>query len=60
MATTLSYVLEERRADRQAQIVAAFRSSPRIAQLFEDARLLREAGRVSHEAVVLTTDGPSD
>jgi hypothetical protein len=44
MATTLSYVLEERRTNRQAQILAEFRSSERIAQLFEDAKLQRETG----------------
>lgn len=60
MATTLSYVLEERRSNRQAQILAEFRSSERIAQLFEDARLQRETGRASHEAAVLTTDGRTD
>lgn len=42
MATTLAYVLEERRSNRQAQILAEFRSSGRIAQLFEQARLQRE------------------
>lgn len=47
MATTLSYVLEERRSNRQAQILAEFRSSERIARLFEDARLQRETGRAT-------------
>lgn len=42
MATTLAYVLEERRSNRQAAILAEFRSSGRIAQLFEQARLQRE------------------
>jgi hypothetical protein len=60
MATTLSYVLEERRSNRQAQILAEFRSSERIAQLFEHARLQRVTDRASHEAAVLATDGPTD
>lgn len=47
MATTLAYVLEERRSNRQAQILAEFRSSERIAQLFEDARVQRQTGRAS-------------
>jgi hypothetical protein len=60
MTTTLSYVLEERRSNRQAQILAEFRSSERIAQLFKDARLQRDTGRASHDAAVLTTDGRRD
>jgi hypothetical protein len=56
MATTLSYVLEERRSNRQAQILAEFRTSERIARLFENARLQRETGRASHKAAALTTD----
>ena len=43
-----------------AQILAEFRSSERIAQLFEDARLQQENGRASHEAAVLATDGPTN
>ena len=42
MATTLAHVLEERRLDRQGPIVAAFRSSDRIRDLFEQGRLQRE------------------
>lgn len=38
MATTLAYVLEDRRVSRQAQIVAEFRSSERIRHLFQQAR----------------------
>ena len=47
MATTLAYLLEERRSNRQAQILAEFRSSQRIAQLFEGARLRWETARAS-------------
>jgi hypothetical protein len=57
MATTLAYVLEDRRSNRQAEIVAQFRSSERILQLFEQARAEREASRASREATVLL-DGP--
>jgi hypothetical protein len=60
MATTLGYMLEERRSNRQAQILAEFRSSERIAQLFEDARLQRKTGLTSHKAAVLTTDERPD
>lgn len=60
MTTTLSYVLEERRSNRQAQILAEFRSSERIALLFKHARLQRDTGRASHDAAVLTTDRRRD
>jgi hypothetical protein len=43
MATTLAYVLEDRRISRQAQILADFRSSERILKLFEQGRLKRDS-----------------
>jgi hypothetical protein len=43
MATTLAFVLEDRRTSHQAQILAEFRSSERIRQLFEQARLELDA-----------------
>ncbi|MDA1185986.1 MAG: hypothetical protein O2930_15255 [Acidobacteria bacterium] len=35
MATTLAFVLQDQRSSRQAQILAEFRTSPRILRLFE-------------------------
>ena len=60
MATTLSYVLEDRRVSRQAQILAEFRSSERILQLFERARVERDTGRASRGVAVPTTDRRTD
>lgn len=53
MATTLGYVLEDRHTSRQAPIVAEFRSSERIRQLFEQGRRERDADRASRRAAVL-------
>ncbi len=38
MATTLAFVLQDQRSSRQAQILAEFRTSPRILRLFERGR----------------------
>jgi hypothetical protein len=43
MATTLAYVIEDRRTSRQDAIVEAFRTSERILALFERARTLLNA-----------------
>jgi hypothetical protein len=42
MATTLAYAMQDRRTSRQAQILADFRSSEEIRQLFDRARQERE------------------
>jgi hypothetical protein len=42
MATTLAYAMQDRHASRQAQILADFRSSDEIRQLFDRARQERE------------------
>jgi hypothetical protein len=56
MATTLAYVLEDRRTNRQAQILAEFRESERILSLFAQARLERDANRALIEATLVTTN----
>jgi hypothetical protein len=45
MATTLGFVIEDRRTNRQAEILAEFRTSGRILDLFERARRERDALR---------------
>jgi hypothetical protein len=60
MATTLSFVLQDRHSNREAQILAEFRSSERIAELFENARLQRGTIRASREAAALPGDGSID
>lgn len=56
MAATLAYVLEDRRTNRQARILAEFRASGHILELFERARLERDAYRASNGAAPVTTD----
>jgi hypothetical protein len=46
MGTMLAYVLEEGRTSRQAAIIAEYRASDRVRQLFERARTEREAARL--------------
>lgn len=55
MATTLGYVMQDRRTSRQAEIVAEFRSSDRVLRLFVQAREEREAFR-SSDRVTTPTD----
>jgi hypothetical protein len=43
MATTLAYAMQDRRTSRQAEILADFRSSDEIRQLFDRAQREREA-----------------
>jgi hypothetical protein len=43
MATTLTYAMQDRRTSRQAEILAEFRSSEEIHQLFDRAQRDREA-----------------
>jgi len=43
MATTLAFVLQDQRSSRQAQIIAEFRTSPRILRLFERGRSVWDA-----------------
>ena len=43
MATTLAFVLQDQRSSRQAQILAEFRTSPRILRLFERGKSVWEA-----------------
>jgi hypothetical protein len=43
MATTLAFVLQDQRSSRQAQILAEFRTSPRILRLFERGKGVWEA-----------------
>jgi hypothetical protein len=56
MATTLGYVLQDRRTSGQAEILAEFRSSDRILRLFAAARAGRDAFRASSAAAPVTTD----
>ena len=42
MATTLAYAMQDRRTSGQAEILADFRSSDEIRQLFDRARQERE------------------
>jgi hypothetical protein len=43
MAATLAYAMQDRRTSQQAEILADFRSSDQIRQLFDEARLKRAA-----------------
>jgi hypothetical protein len=43
MATTLTYAMQDRRTSRQAEILADFRSSDEIRDLFDRAQREREA-----------------
>jgi hypothetical protein len=56
MATTLAYVLEDRRTNRQARILAEFRESEHILDLFAQARLERDANRALIEATLVTSN----
>jgi hypothetical protein len=41
MAATLAYAMQDRRTSQQAEILAEFRTSAEIRQLFDEARLMR-------------------
>lgn len=56
MATTLAFVMQDQRTNRQAQILAEFRTSERILRLFERGRLERDAFLAASLGVPLTTD----
>ena len=56
MATTLVYVMQDRRTSRQAEILADFRTSDHILRLFQQARQQREAFRAANAIVPTTTD----
>ena len=56
MATTLAYVLQDRRTNRQARILAEFRESEHILQLFAQTRLERDANRALIEATLATAN----
>ena len=51
MATTLVYVMQDRRTSRQAGILADFRTSARILRLFEQGRQKRDVDRAANAAV---------
>ena len=58
MAATLAYAMQDRRASQQAEILAEFRSSDEIRQLFDEARLRRSeflAGTTAAVGTALTT-----
>jgi len=57
MAATLAYAMQDRRASQQAEILADFRTSEQIRQLFDEARLKRAefvAGNATARADVTT------
>ena len=56
MATTLVYVMQDRRTNRQTEILADFRTSEHILRLFQQARQQREAFRAANAIVPTTTD----
>ena len=58
MAATLAYAMQDRRTSQQAEILAEFRSSDEIRQLFDEARLKRAAflaGTTASVDAALTT-----
>jgi hypothetical protein len=60
MATTLAFVLEDRRASKEAAILADFQESDRIRRLFDRARSERAAHEASLPAATGALDSESD
>jgi hypothetical protein len=60
MAAMLAYVMQDRRTSRQAEILAEFRTSDSIRQLFDEARIRRaeflEGTPVTARAEIVTTN----
>lgn len=56
MATTIAYVMQDRRTSRQAEILADFRASEHILQLFQQARQERDAFRAANAILPPITD----
>jgi hypothetical protein len=56
MATALAYVMQDRRTSRQSEILAEFKASGEVLQLFEQARRERDAFRQANTTSSITTD----
>ena len=56
MATMLAFVLQDQRTNRQAQILAEFRTSPPILRLFERGKVERDAFLAAGLGAPLTVD----
>ena len=56
MAATLVYAMQDRRTNRQAEILAEFRTSPHILRLFQQARQQRQAFRAANATPPTITD----